>query len=134
MNSYSRTAPALTVPSHRSARVSAPDGADKMSPFFAWLAPLALLLSAPSASAACTCRCVEGVARTICTTLEEAAANPQLCTSVTPHAERPPAPAGFEPQQFSPPGPGAQHCREARLWNPEPGTDTITTKVCHPAR
>src|SRR5262245_10560917 len=128
MNSYSRTAPALTVRSHRSARVSAPDGADTMSPFFPWLIPLALLLSAPSASAACTCRCVEGVARTICTTLEEAAANPQLCTSMTPHAECPPAPAGFEPQQFAPPVPGAQDCREARLWDPETGSYTITTK------
>jgi hypothetical protein len=106
-----------------------------MASTFTWLlVPLGLLLAAPNAGSVCACRCVEGTARTVCTTLDEAAANPQLCASTTPHAECPIAPAGFEPQQFPPPVPGALDCREARLWEPATGGYTTTTRVCDTVR
>ena len=99
-----------------------------------WLIPFGLLLAAPVASATCICRCVEGVARTVCTTLDEAAANPQLCAPSEWRGDCPAAPAGFEPQRFAPPEPGATDCREARLWDPETGAYSTTTKVCDTVR
>ena len=99
-----------------------------------WLVSVGALLVAPGAFGTCACRCVEGLARTVCTTLDEAAQDPVLCAPQAQRGDCPAPPAGFEPQQFSPPSPGARDCREARLWDPESGGYTTTTKVCDTVR
>jgi hypothetical protein len=103
-------------------------------PAVAWLLWVSALIVAPNAFGTCACRCVEGLARTVCTTLDEAAQNPVLCAPSSMRGECPAAPPGFEPQQFAPPVPGARDCREARLWDPETGGYTTTTKVCDTVR
>jgi len=90
---------------------------------------LASLMSI-EASAICACQCIEGVPRTLCTTIEEAADNPDRCGARSHRGECPPAPPGFEPGLFEPPAPGARDCREARLLDPATGSYSTTARVC----
>jgi len=103
-------------------------------PATVWLISLGALLAVPTAFGTCACRCVEGLARTVCTTLDEAAQNPTMCAPATHRGDCPAPPEGFEPQQFTPPLPGARDCREARLWDPDTGAYTTTTRVCDTVR
>jgi hypothetical protein len=90
---------------------------------FAWLA-------SSGAAASCTCQCVEGAARTVCTSIEEAQANPSRCDEAgrTIACTAPPT-ATDAPQRYAAPS-GASDCRERRLWDPKTNTYDVIAKVC----
>ena len=82
----------------------------------------------PSMSQAiCSCECVDGAPRTICTKLDEAAADPSLCGLDPPLCSPVGTPASRV--RFDPP-PGARDCREAALADADGKSDPTTVKVC----
>jgi hypothetical protein len=92
---------------------------------------LITLLAAVPADAACSCQCLDGAPKTLCTSVEEAAENPDLCTADPPLC--PAVGTPITPQRFVAPD-GAQNCRAAELWDPSEGEDASIAKVCDPAR
>jgi hypothetical protein len=82
------------------------------------------------AAATCSCQCIDGVARTLCSTLDEARGNPSLCrdaagliacpTPQSPNA----APALYDGPE------GTAGCHGARLWDPNSGEYGVEAKVC----
>ena len=87
------------------------------------------ILVSGAAAAACSCQCIEGVARTLCSNIDEARGNPTACVTAAGPVDCPrpaldPAPVLYE-------GPaGAAHCRAARLWDPDSGGYAVTAKIC----
>lgn len=80
--------------------------------------------------ATCSCQCVEGVARTACTTADEARANPNACGSGMQRvACETVTPPGAPPLRYPAPA-GASDCRSARLWDPRSNGYTVAAKVC----
>jgi len=92
-------------------------------------AMLAWTVAAP-AFATCSCQCVEGVARTACTSVDEARGNPQACggngqaiaCAMPPALEQP-------PERYVAPD-GAVDCRARRLWDPHANAYSVVAKVC----
>ncbi len=95
----------------------------------------ALACTAGVASANCACQCIEGVARTLCTTLDEAQANPNACGAGEQNAGEPRVACEVAPpssdavQRYEPPQ-GAVDCRGARLWDPHSNSYAVVAKVC----
>ena len=90
---------------------------------------IALALSI-DAQALCSCQCLEGRARTVCTTLDEAVAGSDPCRHglqrvVCPDAA-PPAPS----QLLESPAAGAYECRTTHLLDPAANTYSIPARVC----
>lgn len=82
------------------------------------------------ASSDCACLCIDGAARTVCRNLAEAQANPNLCLAAGIR-DSCPLPAGeFTPERFTSPSPGAEDCREARVWDPKTGDYNHVARVC----
>lgn len=81
-------------------------------------------------SANCACECIEGVARTLCTTLDEAQANPSACGEGIQKVACEPAPPSTETLQRYEPPHGAVDCRGARLWDPRSNSYAVVAKVC----
>jgi len=90
---------------------------------------LVLALAFPPAAtyALCSCECVDGAPRTICTKLDEAAADPSLCGLDPPLCS--PVSVPVSRARFEPP-PGAQDCREAALADASRPADPAVVKVC----
>ena len=88
------------------------------------------MLGGPAVSADCSCQCVEGAARTVCSSLEDAQKNPNRCGvgDARVNCPLPPAPAEA-PIQYAPPA-GASACRDARLWDPRSTAYTVHAKLC----
>jgi hypothetical protein len=88
------------------------------------------LAASGAAAATCGCQCIDGVARTLCSTLDEARGNPSLCRDaagpIVCPAPRTPnsAPALYDGPQ------GTTGCRGARLWDPNSGEYVVEAKVC----
>jgi hypothetical protein len=82
------------------------------------------------AAANCACQCIEGVARTLCTTLGEAQANPSACGAGEHKVACDAAPPVTEPLQRYQPPEGAVDCRGARLWDPHTHSYAVVAKVC----
>ena len=81
-------------------------------------------------SATCSCQCVEGVARTACTSVEEAQADPAACGSGPQKvACEVPPPSTDAPLRYASPD-GAVDCRSARLWDPRSNSYSAVAKVC----
>jgi len=91
---------------------------------------LSLLVATPPPTD-CRCQCLDGAPRTLCATVESAAANPDLCTSDAPLC--PTVGAVRELRQFTPLS-GTQNCREAVLWDPRDGAQASIVNVCDPER
>lgn len=91
------------------------------------IVPLLALSLAPVSHADCSCQCVEGVARTLCTRIDEAARNPIACGDT---ARMCPAPAGASDVERYDPPPGAVDCRSARILDPETGAYSLAARVC----
>lgn len=88
------------------------------------------MLGGPSASADCACQCVEGAARTVCSSLEEARKNPNRCGVGPTQVNCPlPPPPTEAPIQYAPPD-GASACRSARLWDPHSTAYSVHAKLC----
>ena len=101
-----------------------------MSKCLVWLVVGAFACGAGSAAANCTCQCIEGVARTLCTTLDEAQANPTRCGTGEQKVACAVAPtSAAAPQRYEPPS-GAVDCRGARLWDPKTDSYGVVAKVC----
>ena len=101
-----------------------------MSKRLVWLFVGALACGAGSVSANCACQCVEGVARTLCTTLDEAQADPSACGEGVQKVACEIAPTSTEaPRRYEPPH-GAVDCRGARLWDPHTNSYGVVAKVC----
>ncbi len=101
-----------------------------MSKGLVWLFVGALACGGGWASANCACQCIEGVARTLCTTLDEAQANPNTCGGGEQKVTCAVAPTSTEaPQRYEPPH-GAVDCRGARLWDPHTNSYGVVAKVC----
>jgi len=85
---------------------------------------------AEPAFAGCSCQCVEGVARTACSTVDEARGNPDACGGGGPKVACavPPAPDA-PPQRYAAPKGGAD-CRDRRLWDPQTNAYSVVAKVC----
>jgi hypothetical protein len=77
--------------------------------------------------ASCGCLCVEGVPRTLCSTIAEAQANPALC----PPDQRCPLPefSADPPQPVEAPVVEAKDCRSVRVWDAA-AKDYATVNVC----
>lgn len=88
------------------------------------------LALAVDAQALCSCQCLEGRARTVCTTLDEAVAGGDACRHglqrVTCPDAAPPAPA----QPLESPAAGAYECRTTHLLDPAANTYSIPARVC----
>jgi hypothetical protein len=100
-----------------------------MQNFIRALPALALAFTPIGSHASCSCQCVDGAPRTICTELDEAATNPSLCGLEPPLC----SPVG-EPTsraRFDPP-PGARDCREAALADTARDGGSVIVKVCEP--
>jgi hypothetical protein len=91
------------------------------------IATLLALSLAPAGHADCSCQCVEGVARTLCTHIDEAARRPATCGDTAPVCPPPATPADVE--RYDPP-PGASHCRSARILDRETGAYSLTARLC----
>jgi hypothetical protein len=101
-----------------------------MSKHLSWLLTGLFAITAVPASATCSCQCVEGVARTACSTIEEAQTNPNACGSGPQKvACDVPPPAAEPPMHFAPPA-GASDCRSARLWDPRSNAYSAVANVC----
>lgn len=104
-----------------------------MSKILIWLSAVAVTCAAAAASANCACQCIEGVARTLCSTLEEAQANPNACGGADAGGPRVACeiapPSNEAVQRYAPPH-GAVDCRGARLWDPHSNSYAVTAKVC----
>lgn len=101
-----------------------------MSKRLVWLLVGAVACGAGSVSANCTCQCIEGVARTLCTTLDEAQADPSACGRGVQKVACEIAPtSAAAPQRYEPPH-GAVDCRGARLWDPHTNSYGVVAKVC----
>lgn len=95
-----------------------------------WLAVGVFACGAGTASANCACQCIEGVARTLCTTLAEAQANPSACGEGVQKVACEAAPtATAAPPRYAAPH-GAVDCRGARLWDPHTNSYSVVAKVC----
>lgn len=115
-----------------------------MAKVLIWFGAAALACVAGASWANCACQCVEGVARTLCTTLDEARANPNACgTGELVAGDRGVgeqvgeqkvaceiAPPSAEPVQRYEPPQGAVDCRGARLWDPHSNSYAVVAKVC----
>lgn len=88
----------------------------------------AVALLSSSASAECGCLCVNGTMKTLCTTVEEAQANPTLCDLSSPIA----CPTEFDGPAgatYDSPQDGADNCRDLRIYDPARG-DFVSVKAC----
>jgi len=85
----------------------------------------------PKSQALCSCECVDGAPRTICTKLDEAAGDPSLCGLDPPLC--PPVSTPATRARFDPP-PGARDCREAALADTTPDAKSEIVKVCDPVQ
>ena len=93
------------------------------------VAAIFAVVAAP-VSATCSCQCVEGVARTACTSVEEAQADPAACGSGPQKvACEVPPPSTDAPLRYASPD-GAVDCRSARLWDPRSNSYSAVAKVC----
>jgi len=87
-----------------------------------------LALASNDTSAACACFCVNGDLKTMCSSVEEAQANPTLCDATTP--VRCPTEIGAEQgATYDPPHEAAGNCRDVRVFDPGQGGFT-TVKAC----
>ena len=86
--------------------------------------------AAAPAAAICSCQCIEGVARTLCSRPEEARENPSACgigaQKIACVAAPPPA---DPPERYAPPD-GGRDCRSQRLWDPHTDRYSVVAKVC----
>ena len=93
----------------------------------------ALWLMSSSASADCSCLCVDGAPKTVCTSSEEVAANSGMCRVQASHRACPEAPALTEPESYDAPMEGVANCRKAQIY--DAATDGhLTARVCDVAQ
>jgi len=88
----------------------------------------AVALLSGSASADCACFCVDGNMKTLCSSVEEAQANPTLCDLSSPMA----CPSEFrgpERATYDAPHGDAANCRDVRVYDAARG-DFTTVKAC----
>jgi hypothetical protein len=88
----------------------------------------ALALLSGSASADCACFCVDGNMKTLCSSVEEAQANPTLCDLSSPTA----CPSEFQGPEgatYDPPRDDTANCRDLRVYDPARG-DFTSVKAC----
>lgn len=92
---------------------------------------LLLFLLAQPQFVACGCHCVDGSAKTLCQTIEEAQLQPRMCPHALrcPNYEAPPVTADGEPQFFDAPVDQAHSCREVRVWDQQQAA-YAGVKVC----
>ena len=78
----------------------------------------------------CGCLCVEGVAKTLCKSLDDARVQGNVCAldiiCPEPPGEQLPR---KRPLRFEPPAAGAHNCREVRIWD-RVQLDYTGVKVC----
>lgn len=97
---------------------------------------ISLLASYP-ATAVCSCQCLAGEPRTLCTQFDEAAAANETCGSAPINLVCPPASALSETSPkalLEPPVDGAHSCRESTLWSPATNSYSVGVRVCETAR
>lgn len=96
------------------------------------LASMILMVGAAFASsqvmAECSCLCVDGELKTVCTSADEAGAGPALCGSLK-NLACPEAPALDDAKTYDPPDGGAENCRDAQVYDVASG-DYLPTKIC----
>ena len=86
-----------------------------------------MLFSSPAA-AECACFCVDGDLQTMCTTVEEAQAEPALCSAYSQN-QCPSAPGGGASATYDAPENGATNCRDIRVYDALRGVFN-TVKAC----
>jgi hypothetical protein len=86
-----------------------------------------LSLAPMQAAADCSCLCVDGTFRPICTSADEVVPNRGLCLARTTQA-CPRAPQA-EPESFAPPVDGAENCRQAQVYDAAEG-EYLPARVC----
>jgi hypothetical protein len=93
---------------------------------YGWVVVVACAGATP-AGATCSCQCVEGVARTACTSVDEARDNPNEC-GPTVACTLPPV-LSAPPERYAAPQ-GGIDCRARRLWDPQTNEYSVVAKVC----
>lgn len=87
-----------------------------------------LLSVAPLAAADCACFCANGELKTLCTTVEEAQANPALCP-VYAASSCPLSSADAGGASYEAPAKGATNCRDLQVWDSVRGR-YVDVKAC----
>jgi hypothetical protein len=98
-----------------------------MPVFKSFCAAVVLCCLGGVAWAECACFCVEGQARTLCTTVTEAQQDPTLCRAdqaACPAPDAAAAATGYEA-----PAEGATNCRDMQVWDPAQN-DYVSVKAC----
>ena len=91
------------------------------------LVPAILFVFGLSANANCVCMCIDGAARTVCSEIDEAQANPSACLSAYQCPQVTDVPTG---DSYVAPVEGAVHCRDAFAWNNNTKEYGTPLKVC----
>lgn len=86
-----------------------------------------MLFSSPAA-AECACFCVNGDLQTMCTTVEEAQADPAMCSAYS-HKQCPSEPGDRAGNNYEAPADGATNCRDIRVFDALRGVFN-TVKAC----
>ncbi|HTK98780.1 MAG TPA: hypothetical protein VL379_12180 [Pseudomonadales bacterium] len=102
-----------------------------MAKVLVWVSAVVLACAGGASAANCACQCIEGVARTLCTTVAEAQANPNACGVGEQRVACEIAPPSSVPVQRYEPPEGAVDCRGARLWDPRSNSYAVVAKVCN---
>lgn len=91
---------------------------------------LLLLATALSANVRgeCGCFCTDGALTTMCTTVAEAQADPELCSAIAA-GTCPASPLETQRTRYSSPEEGAINCRVARVWDASRAT-FADVRVC----
>lgn len=88
----------------------------------------AFVLNPLAARADCSCLCLDGAYRPVCTSAEEVAQNRGLCHALA--EQTCPVAAGTDAlASFAPPAEGVKNCREAAVFDAGAG-EFLTTRVC----
>ncbi len=90
---------------------------------------LSLVTFAPAATAICSCQCMNGEPRTLCTDFAEARSQRDLCGRPPHRLACAPAPEAVE-APLDAPIEGAHGCRTTTLWDPNAGAYATPVRVC----
>ena len=93
-----------------------------------WALAAGFLAASSLVSADCACFCMNGELQTMCTSVEEAQADPALCPAYAA-ASCPIESATASSVSYDAPEDGASNCRDVRVWNSIQGA-YVSVKAC----
>lgn len=96
--------------------------------FLLFLAVVCAALTGAGAAADCSCLCLDGAYRPVCTSADEVGQNRDLCLSLASQS-CPEAPEGAALSSHPAPVEGVENCRQTQVFDGRAG-DFVTARVC----